>query len=365
MTTLQQHVFPAIKGVQAGHAYYVIMCKLKLIPTLFLFNEHDIQPDLRAQRALNTTRIPEIVNYILNNPKGYVFSAITASVDAEVCFEALGETKETRLVGLLKIPVSARFVINDGQHRRAAIEHSLNIRPELGNESISVVLYLDHGLKKCQQMFADLNRYAVRPSTSVGVLYDHRDPIAYITRSVVASIPLFYELVDKEKTSLAPRSKKLFTLSAVYHATRQFLSQTKSIDHETSLSLARQFWESLTITFSEWQAVFKGELLASDIRAKYIHTHGVVVQAIAKLGASLLQSTPDGWSARLADLGNIDWKRSNSFWEGRTFNGGRIQKGQANLVLTCNAIKILLDIELDHYEQELEDNHSRNYHGKN
>ena len=58
--------------------------------------------------------------------------------------------------------MDARFIINDGQHRRAAIEMALRDRPELADETISVVFFLDPKLERCQQMFADLNRYAVR-----------------------------------------------------------------------------------------------------------------------------------------------------------------------------------------------------------
>ena len=38
--------FDAIRGVQAGHEFYVAMCPLKIIPKLFIFNDHDIPPEL-------------------------------------------------------------------------------------------------------------------------------------------------------------------------------------------------------------------------------------------------------------------------------------------------------------------------------
>ena len=72
--------------------------------------------------------------------------------------------------------MKARFVINDGQHRRAAIEAALRENPDLGDETIAVVFFLDVGLKRCQQMFADLNRYAIRPTTSLSILYDPGTP---------------------------------------------------------------------------------------------------------------------------------------------------------------------------------------------
>jgi 16S rRNA C1402 (ribose-2'-O) methylase RsmI len=42
----------------------------------------------------------------------------------------------------------------------------------LGDETISVVFFIDVGLKTCQQMFADLNRHAIRPTPSLGLLYE-------------------------------------------------------------------------------------------------------------------------------------------------------------------------------------------------
>ena len=67
------------------------MCPLKLVPRIFLFDEDELQPELKAQRTLNRSRIPEIKRYIVDNPQEYIFSAITASIDSEVRFEPLSE----------------------------------------------------------------------------------------------------------------------------------------------------------------------------------------------------------------------------------------------------------------------------------
>jgi DNA sulfur modification protein DndB len=158
-----EYVFPVIRGIQANREYYVSMCPLKLIPKLFPA-EDELVPELRAQRQLNKTRLPEMARYLTKNQSDYVFSAITASVDADVRFEKIGNEGESSKIGLLHIPMSAQFIINDGQHRRAAIEIALLEQPELGDETIAVVFFMDIGLERCQQMFADLNRYAIRPS---------------------------------------------------------------------------------------------------------------------------------------------------------------------------------------------------------
>src|SRR5215471_10472862 len=216
-----EYVFPAIRGLQAGREYYVSMCPLRLIPKLFLFNEDELVPELRAQRILNKNRVPEIARYIVDHPADYVFSAITVSVNAELKFEPLDNAD--RRVGLLHIPLSAQFIINDGQHRRAAIEVALREHPDLADESIAVVFFLDLGLERCQQMFADLNRYAIRPARSLGVLYDHRDDAARLARLVVLRSAAFRDVVEMERSTLSARSRKLFTLSAIYTATNALI----------------------------------------------------------------------------------------------------------------------------------------------
>ena len=51
-TGTEVYGFDALRGVQAGREFYVAMCPLKTIPKLFIFNDHDIPPEMRAQRIL-------------------------------------------------------------------------------------------------------------------------------------------------------------------------------------------------------------------------------------------------------------------------------------------------------------------------
>ena len=126
-----EYNFPAIRGIQAGREYYVSMCPLKLIPKIFLFDDEELVPEIRAQRTLNKNRIPDIASYILSNCDSYVFSAITASIDGDVHFDSVGEGESESRIGSLRIDMQAQFIINDGQHRRAAIEQALKMNRNL------------------------------------------------------------------------------------------------------------------------------------------------------------------------------------------------------------------------------------------
>lgn len=355
-----EYSFPAIRGIQAGREYYVSMCPLRLLPKLFLFNEDEMVPELRAQRQLNKARLPELARYVVQNPTDYVFSAITASVDADVKFEPFGEDLEMRRMGVLRIPMSARFVLNDGQHRRAAIELAMRENPTIGDESIAVVFFLDQGLARCQQMFADLNRYAIRPARSLGVLYDHRDDKAQLAKLVAARSPVFRDVVEMERTTLAPRSRRLFTLSAIYTATAALLANIDVEGPEERAAIAAKFWEAVGAQLPQWALVQKGNLTAGEVREDFIHSHGVVMQALGRVGNSLLHHRPKDWKKALAKVGTIDWRRGNAaLWEGRAMIGGRVSKAQQNVLLTTNAIKTHLGLSLSADEMRAEEAYQR------
>jgi len=358
------YVFPAIRGLQAKREYYASMCPLRLIPKIFLFDEAELSPELRAQRTLNKGRLPEMARYILSNGGDYVFSAITASIDGRVQFEPLGDGGEASRVGLLHVPMDARFIINDGQHRRAAIEMALRENPSLGDESIAVVFFVDLGLERCQQMFADLNRYAIRPSRSLGVLYDHRDELAQLTRLVVLRSTFFRDVVEMERSTLSLRSRKLFTLSALYNGTSSLLDGLEIEDVESGAQVAVEYWEEVAKHFPEWQLVRERKMAAGEVRRDFIHSHGIVLHALGIVGNVLLQRRRTNWKARLKALEKIDWSRANGrLWEGRAMTGGRISKAGHNVTLTTNAIKKSLRLALTPEEQRVEDALQRSAHG--
>ncbi|MEU3551662.1 DNA sulfur modification protein DndB [Streptomyces longwoodensis] len=355
-----EYTFPAIRGVQAGREFYASMCPLRLIPKIFLFDEDDLSADLRAQRVLNKGRLPALARYILDNPEDYVFSALTASVDGDMVFESQGAEGAAHRTGQLRIPMDARFLINDGQHRRAAIELALKENPDLGDETIAVVFFHDTGLARSQQMFADLNRHAVRPARSIGVLYDHRDVNAQITRTLAERSVIFKGFVEMEKSTLSARSRKLFTLSALYFG-NQSLLQGLELKQEEASRLAQSFWEAVDAALPEWAMVRDKQLSAQEMRRDFIHSHGIALHALGRVGNSLLRESTKAtaWKKRLAPLKHVDWSRTNADWEGRAIVGGRVSKSHQNVTLTVNYLRKHLGLELSPEEQRVEDAYLR------
>jgi DNA sulfur modification protein DndB len=356
--------FPAIRGIQARREYYVTMCPMGLVPKLFHFDDDELPANLRAQRVLNKSRLPQLADYIIKNPENYVFSSLTASVDGKVHFEPVAATGVGKKIGTLTIPMGANLIINDGQHRRAAIEVALQEDKALEHETISIVLFVDSGLANSQQMFADLNRHAVRPARSLGILYDHRNPMARLADKLSKTVPVFKGMTETAKSSISNRSRKLFTLSSIYSATEKFLGKKDGQEiTKKEEALAIEFWTTVAEQIPDWQEAVDRKVNPSELRRDFIHSHGVALQAIAIAGAALVASSPKTWKQELTSLKKIDWARENTgLWEGRAMIGGRLNKAQNNVILTANVLKKAMGLRLTPSEKKVETQYGQGNH---
>ncbi len=342
--------FPVVKGVQANRDYYIAMVPLRMLSRLFPDDEEYVLPEYRAQRKLNIARIPVISKYIVDNRNDYVFSALAASIDGDFRFNA---TDSNRGLGILEVSMDAKFLINDGQHRKAAILTALNEDASLGNETIPVVFFEDTGLARSQQIFTDLNKHAVKTSNSISELYDSRDDLAVITRRVVSSVPFLNSYTDKEKDILGKYSSNLFTLNTIYLANKKVLSR-QSLDGNTEPFLVK-FWNAVAENIVPWSDLQSKQISKIDLRENYIITQAVVIQALGRIGSYFLLHPDEVIKQRLLGLRTIDWKRNAKCWHLRAIKtNGRMISSETAIILTANVIKTILGLPLDSDEQNRE-----------
>lgn len=346
------YAFPAVRGIQAGRPFYIATCPMRIIPKIFSFDETEVPPELRAQRTLNKTRIPEMVRYLLDNPDDYVFSALTASIAVEIAFD---ENPHSHNLGTLRVPMDAQILINDGQHRRKAIEEALQERPELGQDNIPVLFFVDEGLKRSQQMFADLNKHAIKPSPSLATLYDHRDPASELARHLAKTSKPFIGLTEMESSSISVLSSKLFTLSSIKQATRALLGKgAKDNYDDEDTQISELYWQTVYEHMPDWQMAMHKNVAPAQLRQEYVHAHAVGLHAIGLLGRSLIKERPDTWKQDIEKLRAIDWRKTNPEWLRRTMSHGKLSKATSAIRLTCNALKIALNLPLTPEENALE-----------
>jgi DNA sulfur modification protein DndB len=324
--------FPVMRGYMGGRYYYSLLISLSEIPHLFKSSHWEQSTsEQRAQRALNRARVSDITKYILDNEYDYLFSSITASYSCPANFVPSADHPD---IGTLDMELEdAEFIINDGQHRCAAIAGALKENPAIGKEKISVLLFETESSQRLQQMFSDLNRFAQRASKPLGVLYDHRDNLSALTMEVAEQVEVFRGMVDKEKVTIPPRSAKLFTVAALYEANEELLG--RKIDKKGSpgyadmLAIAVEYWTEVSNIIHDWQKVKNGELSGAGLRQEKINTHAVVLRALGGIGRTLLEKYREGWQEKLKLLEKIDWRKSvhnsaNPLWDDVCITAGSV-----------------------------------------
>ena len=350
------YTFAAIRGVQAGSEYYVVMVPLKLVPTIFEFDSQELPADLRAQRVLSSVRVPQIAEYLSQYFEEYTLSSLCASVDGDLEFHPVNESLQFRNVGEARLPMTSRIILNDGQHRRAAIKEALKTRPKLENETISVVLYIDKGLERCQQMFADLNKNAVRPSGSLNVLYDRRNPLARLTTRVLECVQFYQNFVELEKTSLSNRAKNFITLSSLNQANQWLAGPNADRFGEETEVIVIEYWRRVSEAIPDWQRLENGTVTAGDLRKEKVHAHGVMLQALGMMGARLIAINPNGWTSSLCSLAEIDWsKRNADLWHPRVMTANRMDGSRKSVHLAANVLIQAVGLTLSEREKANED----------
>ena len=343
--------FPAIRGIQAGHEYYIAMCSLKRLKRIFTLDESLLAESDKAQRVLNQSRIPQITRYIHYNRLDYTFSAITACVEGKTFFDPITAHGHGSKVGTLVVDEDAEFYLTDGQHRSAAIQQALLEDPSLGDETISVVFFINKNLKQRQKIFRDLNLYPVPTNRSIAVLYGS-SPEENLT-NLVAQESKFFNGVIEFSSRISQRSAKLFMNSSLHAACMELCKDITEDNWQVQANKAVIYWDELAENLPLWQQAKTHEIKPVD-RANYVLFSAILLKSFAMLGHELLAEHKN-WKPLLKELQRLNWDRTNKLWDERCFSKGRMDHSVFSARLTLNALKQHLQLPLNSEQQKAED----------
>jgi DNA sulfur modification protein DndB len=340
---------PAMKGKMGSREYFACLMPLSAIPNLFKFTDWaDFLPEDREQRVLNQKRVPDLASYMVENEDEYLFASITASFKVAPVYTQLQNEGDVS-IGSLKLKLGDELIINDGQHRCAGIAQALKQNPALGDHTISVLLFPYESRERVQQMFSDLNRFVVKTSKSLDILYDRRDPVSIATMFALDKIDVFRELTEKEDISLKSKSTKLFTLAALYDANRELLKGRDEEDAESMAKIITEYWSAVAGNMPDWTKVLKGQKSAVELRAEKISAHSTVLRAFGGIGSELIKEP--NWKQRLGGVKTIDWSKKNSDWENVCIIANSVVSNRQARAATKAYIKSKLGMDLTEGEQ--------------
>jgi DNA sulfur modification protein DndB len=347
------YTFPALRGRQGEHDYFILLCPLHLAPRIFLYDSAQSPPAWPPRPSLDPGKIENLAHFIHTHADTYVLAPLVATVTTDVEFTPAGDAFPD--LGAVKIPLSATMFVQDGQHRRAAIEQLLTNTPLVNDNTIAVMLIPDPALDRSPAIFAALNQGYVQRNASRRLAQDPTKPLAAVVRRITEDAPIFRGRVDYEHTTISNRSIALFTMNAVFQATQALLGVAEQEEISgAQAAQALQFWTALGEVIPEWRRVIEGDVSPAALRPTYVHVHSVTLLAIGRAGAALIAAFPDKWQTKLELWAALDWSRNNPTWEGRAMLHGRMSKQHTSIQLTANFLKMTLGLSLTEKENELE-----------
>ncbi len=344
---------PAVRGFQGRRAIYTALLQVRMLPRLF---PHASRDSRRSPQQTIAKQIQHWAQEIANGQRDFHLPAVTVSVEQKVRFAA-SETSDSKspACGQLHILLDAPLTILDGEELIQTLQHAVKQLPAIANESIPIVFHVDPSGSRRGRLLSDLRRHDRTTAPSQRIAFDEHDDLARLTRELIAAVPVFVDAIELEKTAISNRSRKLFTLSALYQANRTLLADQKGRPYQQQLALATAFWTEVAAQIPGWSEVVSGQDSPADIRANYVHCHAIGIAAIARAGRTLLKQSPDAWKKRLKRLASLDWSRSNTkLWEGRAMIGGRLSKSSSAVARAGNAVKLHLGLKFSAEEQAME-----------
>jgi len=199
------------------------------------------------QRLEDPKRIEPLKNYILKQKDRYFNSLTVAFTGGNPKWYPVSIKKDIKFTeedieylnlkfGILELTGKEELFILDGQHRLLGLKSAFKIKPEVGEEEISVML-VNHeetteGIKRTRRIFVSLNRNAKPVSEGENIILEEDDASAIIARQLVEKFSLFKSnnvIAFNKNLNLKPGKQdieKFTSLLALYNVNEVL------IDHE-------------------------------------------------------------------------------------------------------------------------------------
>jgi DNA sulfur modification protein DndB len=315
----------------------------------------DTDPESKTQRKLNVGRVErEMVPYLLD-VEDHFYSALTVEVRPPirddgsngVPFISTGpEIPGGMTFGQVVLDGTETLYALDGQHRLKSIQLAIRRRPELAREQIGVIFVPFRSQRHSQLLFSDLNRYAKSPSKSISLLFSHRDPIVAIAKGLVERVEFLKDRVEYESTSLAKHTPNVVTLSTLYEMTKAFVRERDGVPPEEEVERQVGIWNALVDVIPPWSQVVKRDEHPSYLRGRFLPMQGVCQQAIALAVAPIFRKSSQPARA-LAPLRRVDWRITNSEWQGIAVQGRHISNTSTTVRNLAGLLSMKLGLEVD------------------
>ncbi|HAO09798.1 MAG TPA: hypothetical protein DCQ51_01100 [Planktothrix sp. UBA8407] len=302
-----------------------------------------------TNRPLVPNHVNEIAKYLLETDN-YILPSFIFNCKTPIKVFAFGSG--VMQFGYAVLPSNVELYVTDGQHRIKAIEKAVKERPELLEDSATVLVVQEDDIDQIHQDFADCAKN--KPiSPALLTTFDVSDALSKLTRDISKDLVIFAGRIDKiSRTVNEKDSDYLFTMNQLRLGIAEFLfgsSQKKTIEScknqnrdqlKLLLEKARYFYTEFATHNDGWTVLLKPKseglnLDLSKLRKERIDFYSVGLQLISRVGHLILfenDFTEEQRNLLIKTLANLDYKRTTSMW----INNLLMDDGNGNMTIINN-----------------------------
>ncbi|SRR6266542_2748331 len=329
-------------------------------------------PDEHVNRPYMSQHGKDISNYLVRTPD-YILPPLALNTEEPLTFYTIETASQVRM-GFIVIPSSLKFEVTDGQHRGRAVEDTIRVRKDLGQDGIGVIISTETDIEKIHQDFVDCAKNKpIAPAMLAA--FDHANLVVRYLNETVKQVPFLEGRVDRSSAKLGKNTVKVFTLNQVQTALLEFLvgrvpakSQIPKIGEERlkdegkmaeHVRNAAKFLNDFTQANPNWRRVAGNAPGAGgddtyDLRQTQINFNATGLVIMGKVGHAIYSKPDQAERTRLTSLlAQIDWSKSNPIWQGNIMSGDKITSSRDMFTKAAALLKRQLGLNLSDSEQRL------------
>jgi len=328
--------YPCFVGVQGGQQIITIQVPFSHVERLLICDNtgHVLE---RSQRERSTRRVNEFANYLLDaveHNKPFIVPPLIGNCDGELQIDLWGETH----LGQVTIPMEARTVLFDGQHRQGGIVQAVKADPRLASHKVTIMLTQNLDLCVRQQFFSDINSNASKPSASINLAYNRSNEVSQLVRGVISLHPLLLSKTDFERPVVTGKINNYYvSYKAVCDATSRFIEYVSADEEATLQDKLLSLW-SAWVKFSQLDGGCS--IAYASYKNWFVTFHAVSIVGFGFGVKKLLERYSFSEVVNLIE--NVKSPASNSqsnYFEVENWKGICVNQETGNIVATVKAQK--------------------------
>ncbi len=286
--------------------------------------------DEMINRPLMQNHVKEIEKY-LTETRSYILPPFIFNSDTPIKVFTFGEGPVK--CGYALIPSNIALYVTDGQHRLEAIRKAIVVKPELHNDSVTVLVVQEDDIDQIHQDFADCSKNEPIPA-ALRASFDISDFLSKISRDLTKQLDIFNGRIDKISKTVGKDTNYIFTMNQLRTGASEFLyGDGKKLDSYTEESMDKYqilldktkfFYTEFARNNTTWSLLFQPRSQSNNflnlynLRQERIDFNSVGFQVISRIGHLIFfenNFSDEQNTLLIKALANLDYRRSCSLWQ--------------------------------------------------